>query len=199
MRQRLSALIAAPVAHTRFLNMLSLMEHIGSRKIMTSQAKGALGQETLKHLAEETRHAFFFKRLAEKIARRPLDYTGAVTLAAPAARAYMGRLDAAITSAKKSGSMRQSCPIFTYRWSSRIARSGRIAFISSCLMKPIAGFRSNPCLRKRNSIALTSVLKEEELHLQAGNERIPRFYAVDQGGVRTALELNRTGPRRASA
>jgi hypothetical protein len=79
----------------RFLNSLSLLEYIGSRKIMVSQA-GALNGETLKHLAEETRHAFFFKRAAEAVAGRPMDYGAGDVLAGPQARLYMGRLDAFI-------------------------------------------------------------------------------------------------------
>ena len=90
----LAALCAEPETHARFLNTLSLLEHIGSRKIMTSQQEPQ--QDTLKHLAEETRHAFFFKRAAEKTAGRPLDYDPEHTLAGMSARQYMARLDAHI-------------------------------------------------------------------------------------------------------
>lgn len=99
--QVLTALCRQPDLHARFLNTLSMMEHIGSRKIMTSQTKGPLGCEVLKHLCEEARHAFFFKRQAEKIAGRPLDYSAATTIAAGPARMYFGRLDAAIGRALK--------------------------------------------------------------------------------------------------
>lgn len=80
---------------SRFLNMLSMMEHIGSRKIMLSQMHGRLNQETLKHLAEETRHAFFFKRNAERFAGRELEYAPADMMAYHAAQMYFGRLDGA--------------------------------------------------------------------------------------------------------
>ena len=72
------------------------LEHIGSRKIMASRAMTEPGQDILKHLAEETRHAYFFKRAAEKLARRPLDYSHPNTMADACARSYMGRLDAEI-------------------------------------------------------------------------------------------------------
>lgn len=91
----LARIAADPGLSARFLNSLSLLEHIGSRKIMVSQA-GALNGETLKHLAEETRHAFFFKRAAESLAGRPMDYGAADVLAGPQARLYMHRLDAFI-------------------------------------------------------------------------------------------------------
>jgi len=80
---------------SRFLNMLSMLEHIGSRKIMLSQMNGALDQETLKHLAEETRHAFFFKRNAERFRGRELNYSANDMMAYYAARMYFGRLDSA--------------------------------------------------------------------------------------------------------
>ena len=81
-----------------FLNLLSLLEHIGSRKIMLSQMKGILTQDILKHLAEETRHAFFFKREAEKLAGRSLEgYPDAETLAAGSGKLYFGRLDSGLT------------------------------------------------------------------------------------------------------
>ncbi len=90
--------IADAASHVRFLNLLSLLEHIGSRKIMLSQMKGILTQDILKHLAEETRHAFFFKREAEKLAGHGLEgYSDAETLAAGSGKLYFGRLDSGLT------------------------------------------------------------------------------------------------------
>ncbi len=77
----------------RLLNMFSFMEHIGSRKIMLSQLKGSLPINTLKHLAEETRHAYFFKRQAERFAERSLQYNAADTIMPAAAAGYLLRLD----------------------------------------------------------------------------------------------------------
>jgi hypothetical protein len=92
--------------HARLLNTLSLLEHIGSRKIMATQSGRSghsLDRATLRHLAEETRHADYFKRLAEKAARRSLDYAPA-GLAAPArAMMYFQRLDAATVRALPRG------------------------------------------------------------------------------------------------
>ena len=97
-RAFLRTVIARPEQHVRFLNLLSLLEHIGSRKIMLSQMKGILTQDILKHLAEETRHAFFFKREAEKLAGHGLEgYSDAETLAAGSGKLYFGRLDSGLT------------------------------------------------------------------------------------------------------
>src|SRR3974390_92113 len=61
----LRGLCRNPGLHARFLNTISLMEHIGSRKIMLSQGKSTLPESILRHLNEETRHAHFFRRAAE--------------------------------------------------------------------------------------------------------------------------------------
>lgn len=95
----LGALCRDPEAHARFLNTLSLLEHVGSRKIMASQSPGPLSEEVLRHLSEETRHAHFFRRAAERVAGRPLSYRDADLLAPAASRMYFGRLDAGISSA----------------------------------------------------------------------------------------------------
>src|SRR5437868_4915965 len=104
LRTGLRVLCADAAIHARFLNTLSLLEHLGSRKIMLARVKvrdGAL----LKHLAEETRHAFFFKRTAEKMVGRPLDYGAESTLAGAAARSYMNRLDARISTELQSDAL----------------------------------------------------------------------------------------------
>lgn len=95
-RRHLAALCGRPEEHARFLNTLSLLEHIGSRKILTSQSRGPLDCEILKHLAEEARHAFFFKRTAERVAGRPLDYSDSDAVMPSSARMYFGRLDAGV-------------------------------------------------------------------------------------------------------
>lgn len=90
----LSAFAGEPTRHARFLNTLSLLEHMGCRKIMATQSGPDVDRSTLRHLAEEARHALFFKRQAEKAAAARLDYSNA-SLAAPAtARMYLQRLDA---------------------------------------------------------------------------------------------------------
>ena len=87
------ALAADGALHARFLNTLSLMEHIGSRKIMASQPPDS---EVLQHLAEETRHALFFKRLAQRRAGRALAYSNEELVAGPGARAYLQRLNGVV-------------------------------------------------------------------------------------------------------
>lgn len=97
-RSFLFQLVKNPPQHARFLNMLSMLEHMGSRKIMLSQMNRPMDEGVLKHLAEEARHAFFFKRQAEKVLGATIkDYTDANTFARAAASMYFGRLAAFIS------------------------------------------------------------------------------------------------------
>ena len=61
---------------------------------MATQHGPGIDQPTLKHLAEETRHAFFFKRAAEREAGGALTGGPADLLAPSAARRYFQRLEA---------------------------------------------------------------------------------------------------------
>jgi hypothetical protein len=99
-RAHLARLIADRPAHARFMNMLSMLEHMGSRKIMVSQMHRSetLSEDTLKHLAEEARHAYFFKRQAERAAGHALDgWLDSNTTARVPALMYFGRMDAGIS------------------------------------------------------------------------------------------------------
>lgn len=99
-RAYLDRLIADRPRHAQFLNMLAMLEHMGSRKIMVSQMHRteSLTEDTLKHLAEEARHAYFFKRQAERAAGHALDgWTNDNTMARVPALMYFGRMDAGIS------------------------------------------------------------------------------------------------------
>ena len=151
-RQRLRWFCVNPAEHALFLNTLSLMEHIGSRKIMASQSGLELSHETLKHLAEESRHAYFFKREAEKLARFALDYGATATIAGAFARGYMGRLDAEIAVALGP----QVTSELPYLYMSAIVEL-RAIWLYRMYQAVLAEHQTH--------ITLKSVLAEEELHL----------------------------------
>lgn len=101
-REFLTALVQNPKDHARFMNMLSMLEHMGSRKIMVSQMDDPanMTEEMLSHLAEEARHAYFFKRQARRIAGGQIDVEGFFegnTMCRVPALMYFGRLDAGIS------------------------------------------------------------------------------------------------------
>lgn len=198
-KQRLDWFCAHPEIHARFLNTLSLMEHVGSRKIMTSQSERGLGGDTLRHLAEETRHAYFFKRAAEKVARRTLGYDASETLAGAAARGYMERLDAEILHVL-DGASGTALP---YLYMSLIVELRAVWFYR---------LYQETLTEHEHGLSLRSVLAEEELHLGAmlarlsdmdkgSAARVLRFKAIEQQRFRVlwdAIEAECSGERLAA-
>ncbi|HEY4265388.1 MAG TPA: hypothetical protein VGM72_08725 [Micropepsaceae bacterium] len=161
-RTRLAAICAAAPLHARFLNMLSLLEHIGSRKIMTSPAMQAPDLDALKHLAEEARHAVFFKRAAERTAARAFDYSPANTLAEPSARLYMSRLDVEIS----RGVGAAAIPALPYLYMSLIVEL-RAVWLYRIYQAVL--------LEQKAGLTLKSILAEEELHLCAMSARLSQL------------------------
>lgn len=93
-RSLLERIVPESALHARLLNTLSMLEHLGSHKIMATQHSPAIDQPTLRHVAEEAQHAYFMKRQAEKAAGRALEYVAPDLLAPAAARMYFQRLEA---------------------------------------------------------------------------------------------------------
>ncbi len=95
-RSLLNRVVPNGALHGRFVNTLSMLEHMGCHKILSTQHSSGIDQETLKHIAEEAHHAFFMKRQAEKAAGRPLEFVANDLLAPASARMYFQRLEAAM-------------------------------------------------------------------------------------------------------
>ena len=175
LRARLDAICADADLHARFLNTLSLMEHIGSRKIMASQSPNMPAQDTLKHLAEETRHAYFFKRAAEKMAARALGYAPGDMIAGVSAAMYMGRLDAHVAEALGD----KAAPQAAYLYMSLIVELRAVWFYRI--------YQAALAARK-TGVSLTSVLAEEEMHL---DEMRARLRGMDSAFKRRVAEFAR--------
>lgn len=148
-RAFLSEVVRDPPLHAKFLNMLSMLEHMGSRKIMVSQMNDILTEDKLKHLAEEARHAYFFKRQAERVAKKPLDgYSDENTFCRVPAAMYFGRLDAGLS--------RQVPKEDAYPWVSLIIE------LRACWLYAMY---HEVLQEAKVSISLKSLLAEEDMHL----------------------------------
>lgn len=99
----LARLLADAGSHARFMNTLALLEHMGSRRILLTQTGDDLDTEVLAHLAEEARHAWFFRRQAERLAAGLPAEPDAGRLAPAAARMYFRRLEALATRGLRRG------------------------------------------------------------------------------------------------
>lgn len=67
MKKLIEIIIQTPHLYARLLNTLSLLEYIGSRKIIKSQQQETINYNILAHAAEELRHAQVLKKAALKL------------------------------------------------------------------------------------------------------------------------------------
>ena len=173
-RTLLDVIVAEPKHHARMINTLSLLEHMGSHKIMATQHSAAIDQATLKHVAEEAHHAFFMKRQAEKTAGRSLEYVAGDLLAPSSARMYFQRLEGATVRAL--GPRRSTRAAYLYM--SMIVEFRALWFY---------GLYEQALKRARHAMSLKRVLGEEQAHLGDMAERLEAGNELD--GARTAEVL----------
>jgi len=70
----LQKIVANPRLEARWLNTLSLLEHMGARKISKTVANTHPSLDVLKHHSDETRHAYILKNLSKNLWKENLDY-----------------------------------------------------------------------------------------------------------------------------
>lgn len=151
-RSLLARVVADTPSHARLANTLSLLEHIGSHKIMATQRSPDIDQPTLKHVAEEAGHAYFMKRQAEKTAQRTLGYGDDDLLAPAAARMYFQRLEAALVRTLA------------------LSRNARAVYLHMSMIVEFRalwfyGLYQQTLQRARHPLSLKRVLGEEQNHL----------------------------------
>lgn len=181
--QRLDALIAGVTRdadrHARFLNTLSMLEHMGSRRIMLTQGSGNLDQITLKHMADESRHAFFFKRQADRFAGRSMGYVDADMIAPAFARMYFRRLEARIASDARND-----------------ADPSRVTYLYMSLIVEVRAIWAFAVYqagldRAEIKLSLKSLLAEEQGHFAAMEEGLERAGAAAPDRMRRFLDFER--------
>ena len=89
----LEEVISDEKLHARWLNTLSYLEYIGTRKILKSFPAHELNKTFLEHINEEARHSLFFKKLAEKIAKKSLCFKSHELLAPKEGSDYFQQVD----------------------------------------------------------------------------------------------------------
>jgi hypothetical protein len=151
-RSLLARIVGDAPRHARLANTLSMLEHIGSHKIMTTQHGSHIDQPTLKHVHEEAGHAYFMKRQAEKTAQRSLDYVDADLLAPAASRMYFQRLEAAML--RTLAQQRSARAVYLYM--SMIVEFRALWFY---------GLYQQTLQRAGHPLSLKRVLGEEQNHL----------------------------------
>jgi hypothetical protein len=174
----LDVVVADPKRHARMINTLSLLEHMGSHKIMATQHSAAIDQATLKHVAEEAHHAFFMKRQAEKTAERALEYVAGDLLAPSSARMYFQRLEGATVRAL--GQRRSARAAYLYM--SMIVEFRALWFY---------GLYEQALKRAQHALSLKRVLGEEQAHLSDMAERLEAGAELDDAHAAKVLAAER--------
>jgi hypothetical protein len=157
-RSLLNRIVSDAGLHPKLMNTLSMLEHMGSHKIMVTQQGAGIDQPTLRHLAEECGHAFFMKRQAEKAAGRPLEYTDPELLAPRAARMYFQRLEASM---KRRLEGRNN--LATYLYMSMIVEFRAVWFYS---------LYEQALKKQAHALSLKRLLGEEQNHLTEMADRL---------------------------
>lgn len=178
-RSLLQRVIADDALHGRLINTLSMLEHIGSYKIMTTQHGPDIDQPTLKHVAEESQHAYFMKRQAERTAGRPLEYVPEDLLAPAAARMYFQRLESAL-----AGTLRRQRSIrATYLYMSMIVEFRALWFYR---------LYQQALKKTRHPMSLKRVLGEEQVHLADMANRLEATAELSDARADTFLRYEKT-------
>src|SRR5258708_3332280 len=111
----LRIVIKEPVLHAKWLNTFSYLEYIGFRKIVKSQQQENLNLATLKHAAEESRHALLLKNLAVKFGGETFKtFHPETLLCEAAAENYFQKLDTVCGAHASSKQSSQQSSRLTY-------------------------------------------------------------------------------------
>ncbi|EKP07198.1 MULTISPECIES: hypothetical protein [Leptospira] len=144
--------------HSRWLNTISFLEHIGSRKILATQSGFAVGEMILRHASEETRHAHFFKRMSERISPGTCpDYQMGNLHCGFSAFLYFQRLDGMVLkNLNSSGFKGKKRSFLSYLYVTHLVEE-RADFL----------YQEYDQILEENGIpvSLKAILKEEESHL----------------------------------
>ena len=137
--------------HARWLNTLSFLEYIGTRKILKSLPAHIFDETLLEHMNEEARHSLFFKRLVKKISNKNLSFQGHEMLCPKQAENYFQQID------KQAETISRSNPILNYLYTTYIIES-RATLVYIMYSKIL--------IRNNFSFTINSIIKEEEQHLE---------------------------------
>ena len=174
----LEQFVSSDTLHPKLINTLSMLEHMGSHKIMATQHGARISESTLRHLTEESHHAWFMKRQAEKAAARPLEYEAADLVAPQAARMYFQRLEASMLHALEPDNAIDAA----YLYMSLIVELRAIWFYE--LYQEILGRHKHPMSLKR-------LLGEERNHLTEMAARLAHAGELSDARLDTFVRTER--------
>jgi hypothetical protein len=151
MAEVLRAIVANPDLHWRWLNTLSLLEHVGSRKIFRANLGAEMNEMLLRHAAEEARHALFFKTMARREAGASPAFDPGTLLCGASANRYIQSLDGTVKDHLEPGRHYHCYLLTTYLIE---VRAGEVYPLYQEILEGTG-----------TGISLRSIILEEEGHL----------------------------------
>ena len=159
----LRSIVKEPELHARWLNTLSLLEFMGTRKIARSAGGASLDETRLRHLAEEARHAQFFKMMIRRV--KPdanWNYSREYLFCGFAGARYFNSLDAGV---KKFLDQKEYVQKF-----SALEKTDLFYNYVTVLIEERAGeiyeLYENILRETQSPIRLSGIIGEEERHLE---------------------------------
>ena len=152
----LERIISDKKTHALWLNTLSFLEYIGSRKMLKSLAAEHLDITLLSHINEETRHSLFFKRLSQKVLPKNMSFKKEEMICGDKAEAYFQKVD------QLTKMIPNSNTILNYLYTSYLVETRAISVYKIY----------NKILERNNLFSIKAILQEEETHLQSVAESI---------------------------
>lgn len=153
--------------HAKWLNTLSYLEFMGTRKIARSASQPEQSEMRLRHLAEEARHAHFFKMMIPRLGVETChDYELGSLFCGLSATRYFNALDASV---KKENQKR-------FKHSNKLTELSYL-YVTT-LIEERAGdvyVTYDKLLQKEGiPIRLTGIIGEEDVHLKEMNEQLSK-------------------------
>lgn len=170
-RRLLVNILANEDLHAKWLNTLSYMENCGARKISKSEHPTLTDIEVLKHAAEEFRHAYYLKKMIDRVKLGACpNYELRYLLAPRESRRYLDALDVFASRHLKE----------SFGYAGRRLAYGAYLLVTYAIevradqLYPIY----HELLKQTSSkVSVYNIIKEEEGHLEHIKDAMAKFFS----------------------
>ena len=170
--QLLKQIISDNSLHGLFLNTLSFLEYMGTRKIAKALHQEVFNEVLLDHLSEEARHSFYFKKMANRVAFQNYGFHKEELLAGHQARTYFQNLD------EKARELSQEQTLLNYLLTTWIIEKRAVTLYTIY----------NQLLKENQfPFSLNPILKDEKSHLNYVRDHIKK---LNSGGEKSFSALS---------
>ena len=166
LRRLFERIIPDDELHAGWLNVLSYLEYMGSRKIFKTQKQDHIDEALLRHASEEARHALVLKQMVEKILpgqKNSYEHEG--LLCGFSAFRYFQSLDAMVKRGLSNGGESRD---FSYRC------YVYVSYIIEIRANWLYKIYSEELKKAGSSVSVNMIINDEIRHLEDMKEEIER-------------------------